>query len=166
MAENMQKMVGMFMPQSMDKQPDMATTIQNLVDKFIPQVAQEKPELDCTIQNLVNMFVPQTQEAQPEATDLKMPEVPEVFAPAKTEEPLITEAPIAIQVSAEVAKPVVIADEFRLEPMTPQPIIEEPLSKEEIYNLESSAETGNLREGLMQLAELGFIEFDRNKELL
>jgi len=50
--------------------------------------------------------------------------------------------------------------------MTPQPIIEEPLSKEEIYNLESSAETGNLRDGLMQLAELGFIEFNRNKELL
>jgi len=43
-----------------------------------------------------------------------MPEVPEVFAPAKIEEPVITEAPIAIQVSAEVVEPVVIADEFKL----------------------------------------------------
>merc|ERR1719158_176786 len=49
---------------------------------------------------------------------------------------------------------------------TPAPVIEEQLSKEELYKLEAAAEPANLQMALNQLLEFGFTNFVRNKELL
>lgn len=40
------------------------------------------------------------------------------------------------------------------------------MTKEEIYKLEATAESGYLNVALIQLLELGFMNFERNKELL
>lgn len=49
---------------------------------------------------------------------------------------------------------------------TPKPEIEQEMSKEDIYKLEAAAEGGYLRVGLLQLLELGFNDFQRNKQLM
>lgn len=49
---------------------------------------------------------------------------------------------------------------------TPKPTVEKEMTKEEIYKLEATAESGYLNVALIQLLELGFMNFERNKELL
>jgi hypothetical protein len=49
---------------------------------------------------------------------------------------------------------------------TPKPEVEQQLSKDELYKLEAAAESGYLRVGLLQLQELGFNDFQRNKQLM
>lgn len=55
---------------------------------------------------------------------------------------------------AKLEMPIAITDE--LKNWTPAPVVEEPMSAEEVYKLEAAAETGYLKVGLMQLLELGF----------
>lgn len=67
-------------------------------------------------------------------------------------------------VKDEPVQNTVVSDDLKIE--TPKPVIEKPLSPEEVYKLQSQAENGFMEKALMQLFELGFQEFNRNKELL
>jgi len=128
-------------------------------------------------------------------TDLKMPaEVPPMAQP-KAETPIVTKteqpakaddddeyqledvsivedltqnekSPFEEQ-SAASTKPSEYPVLEELKNWTPKPEIEEQaMTKEEIYKLEAAAESGYLRVGLLQLLELGFNDFQRNKQLM
>jgi len=66
------------------------------------------------------------------------------------------------QPATDLSKPIV----EELKTWTPKPSCEQPMSKEECYKLEAAAESEYLRNSLLQLLDIGFGDFARNKELL
>lgn len=112
-----------------------------------------------------------------------MPEVPVVQTETKPAEPMPVDEEYVLEdvsIVEDMAQQQNPFDEKPIEPVkvpeqpvltelknwTPKPEIEEELSKEEIYKLEAAAESGYMRIGLLQLLELGFNDFQRNKQLM
>lgn len=73
---------------------------------------------------------------------------------------------IVEDLTKDVEKPVEKNISLLDELSTPKPTVEKEMTKEEIYKLEATAESGYLNVALIQLLELGFMNFERNKELL
>lgn len=103
--------------------------------------------------------------------DLKMPDLPPVSKPApiaKVDEDYELEDISIVEDMTKEAEvePKQVEVVSELKTWTPMPEIEKPLSKEELYKIEAAAESGSMKMGLMQLLDLGFTNFARNKELM
>lgn len=159
-------------------------------------VAVDVENLASTFKNVLNIFAPQAEQKpeEPKQENLKMPEVP-IMQPPVPEVPVVVKPdvvekkpevkPVVGHVDEEyVIEDVSIVEEMSMSQLknpledkhqpkveqlnnwTPKPVVEQELSKEEIYKIEAAAEAAPLRDALMQLFEFGFTNFQQNKELL
>jgi len=154
-------------------------------DMHIDQVINVD-DLTKQFSNFCKNFTEQ-KEDKPQQADLKMPEMPKEEAPKAKAEPKkgtcghvdedyeLEDVSVVEEMSIcqgnpleEQQQPVNLEQPIlsELKDWTPKPEVQQELSKDEIYKLEAAAETGYMNVALLQLLDLGFNDFNRNKQLL